>query len=222
MPKSTGQQPRLSLYDEAYFERQHRFAGREKYKEEFNLLGKMMGIEPTDFVLDVGCSTGLTAAYARETWGCTVVGCDLPWAGLKRATGLPRVQADAHALPFQNASFDRAYLLHVIGHVNFPLQVLREVHRVLRPGGVVGLLTPNRWYVSALRPLNRLGIIPYKPDPTVLRYYHAASLERVALAAGFRSPRCALVGPLPRYLPFMRTPLLRERLLLIAERPREA
>ena len=47
----------------------------------------------------------------------------------------PRVMADAHALPFRDASVDAVFLTSVLEHLTNPNQAIDEVYRVLRPGG---------------------------------------------------------------------------------------
>jgi ubiquinone/menaquinone biosynthesis C-methylase UbiE len=49
------------------------------------------------------------------------------------------VQADARALPYRGASFDVAFLVAVLGEVPAPAACLRDLHRVLRPGGLLSI-----------------------------------------------------------------------------------
>ena len=48
-----------------------------------------------------------------------------------------------YELPFEDSTFDAAFSHAVIEHLSDPTRVLREVHRVLKPGGVVGLRSPD-------------------------------------------------------------------------------
>jgi ubiquinone/menaquinone biosynthesis C-methylase UbiE len=87
-------------------------------------------------LLDVGCGGGAHAvAFAERGW--TVKGVDLSRAQLElaRARGVDVTEADATALPFEDASFDAAVstFTHTDVH-DFPA-VLRETARVLRPEG---------------------------------------------------------------------------------------
>ena len=50
---------------------------------------------------------------------------------------------DLRPYPFPDSSFDAVYGFSVIEHVTNPLDVLSELHRILRPGGFVALLTPH-------------------------------------------------------------------------------
>ena len=86
--------------------------------------------------LEVGVGTGLVAA-ALQAGGRRVVGVDISVQMLQRARSrkLAVARADALALPFTSASVDDAYSVWVLHVVADPGAVLREVMRVLRPGG---------------------------------------------------------------------------------------
>src|SRR4051812_13054718 len=89
-------------------------------------------------VLEVGCGTGLilhrTAQFARRA-----AGIDLSGAMLARAhqRGLRVVQASATDLPIATASVDVAYSFKVLAHIPDIAGALREMARVVRPGGWV-------------------------------------------------------------------------------------
>jgi len=104
-----------------------------------------------DRILEVGIGTGLSLPhYPRH---CSIVGIDISATMLAKASdkvdelerrdvSLMRMSADAIA--FSDATFDRILLSHVIGSVEEPRRVLREVHRVCRRGGRVVLLNHFR------------------------------------------------------------------------------
>jgi ubiquinone/menaquinone biosynthesis C-methylase UbiE len=99
-----------------------------------------------DRVLDVACGTGVVAlrAAARADLG-RVVGCDLNDAMLDVARSeseggaIEWRTADAIALPFPDASFDVVYCQQGLQYVSDPVAGLREMARVLAPGGRLGL-----------------------------------------------------------------------------------
>jgi SAM-dependent methyltransferase len=102
-------------------------------------------------VLDVGCGWAYGTRWAREL-GCRVAGIDLghdqlAWAraALDPAGELGLTRANAKALPFRDAAFDRVVSVEMMEHVFRPDRplVLREIARVLKPGGRVALSTPN-------------------------------------------------------------------------------
>lgn len=96
-----------------------------------DLLGEGSGI-----CLEIGCGTGVHGDRIREL-GWTPVGVDLSAGMLRHVRGrLPAAQADAERLPIRDGSVPAAIAIMV--HTDMPgySTVLREVVRVLRPGGV--------------------------------------------------------------------------------------
>jgi ubiquinone/menaquinone biosynthesis C-methylase UbiE len=151
-------------------------------------------------VLDIGCNTGNAARYIKEMAGCKIVGVDFPesWMGTCRIERCLR--ADAHYLPFKEGIFDKAYMLHVLGHVKFPDMILKEVLRVLKPGGSFFMINPNKYFVYSMRPLNYAGIIRYNPDKTVLRYYSKKDMGKMIKNARMTLSENMTFGDLPPYL----------------------
>jgi SAM-dependent methyltransferase len=120
-------------------------------ESDAGLLGEVVGRR----VLEVGCGSAPCARWLADQ-GAQVVGLDLSAGMLRHAvdaareTGInvPLVQADATRLPFADASFDLA--CSAFGAVPFVADsaaVMREVARVLRPGGrwVFAVTHPLRW-----------------------------------------------------------------------------
>jgi ubiquinone/menaquinone biosynthesis C-methylase UbiE len=102
-------------------------------------------------VLDVGCGQGIDVArYAME--GARATGVDLTPRHVElaqahlAAMGLEGrvVIGDAEALPFSDASFDRVSSNGVLHHTPDMPAALREIHRVLRPGGQARVIVYNR------------------------------------------------------------------------------
>jgi SAM-dependent methyltransferase len=119
-----------------------RFMG--KYSEPLaTLFADLAGIRAGMHVLDVGCGPGaLTAELVRRA-GPDAVSAVEPSASFAAATRdrLPGVavrQATAEHLPFPQASFDAALAQLVVHFMRDPLQGLREMGRVTRPGGIIG------------------------------------------------------------------------------------
>lgn len=102
-----------------------------------------LGTSGASRMLDCGAGVGGPAGYARERSGVRPMLAE-PAMGACRASrrlfGLPVVQADATALPFADASFDQAWSLGVVCTMQQHAVLLRELRRVLVPGGRAGLL----------------------------------------------------------------------------------
>jgi ubiquinone/menaquinone biosynthesis methyltransferase len=123
---------------------------------------------PGDLVLDVATGTGLVARAVRERYGCRIVGLDRSADMLSVAEAhdgqLSLVRARAETLPFPDDSFDHLTFAYLLRYVDDPAATLRELARVIRPGGrIVALdfgVPPNpilRWlwrvYVTIGLPL---------------------------------------------------------------------
>ncbi|HEU4450729.1 MAG TPA: class I SAM-dependent methyltransferase [Gaiellaceae bacterium] len=105
---------------------------------------------PDDVVLDVATGTAAVAIALARRYGCRVVGVDQSEAML--AEGRRRVEAarlgglvelrEAHAeaLPFADASFDGLSFTYLLRYVDDPAATLRELARVVRPGGRIAML----------------------------------------------------------------------------------
>jgi ubiquinone/menaquinone biosynthesis C-methylase UbiE len=99
-------------------------------------------IEETSSVLEVGSGLGILAQdVARLVPKGEVCGVEYSSEQLTLVkTSLPNlhfIQGDAHALEFEDDHFDVVYCRYVLEHLTYPLQALKEMHRVLKPDGKV-------------------------------------------------------------------------------------
>ncbi len=133
------------------------------------------GIEPGMTVLDVGPGNGTYTLAAARRVGPTgkIVAIDIEPKMIERvqrrvqkagATNIEARLADVYALPFDDGTFDAAYLITVIGEIPEPERAMREIRRVLKPTGA-------------------LSFSELLPDPD---YPLASTTIRRAEAAGFR------------------------------------
>ncbi len=101
-------------------------------------------------VLDAGCGTGRALAPLRDAVGPSgvVLGVDLTLAMLEAATRAGRgldgqlLLADVAALPLRSESLDAVFAAGLIAHLPHPGENLRELARVVRPGGTLALFHP--------------------------------------------------------------------------------
>ena len=118
-------------------------------------------VRPGDRVLDACCGTGDLALAALRAGGAQVTGLDFSDRMLERARrksdAVEWVQGDMLALPFADASFDSVTVGFGIRNVEDLEAGLRELGRVLRPGGRVGVLEITRPR-GLLRPFFRLWL----------------------------------------------------------------
>lgn len=92
----------------------------------------------TGRLLDLGCGTGDIARYKPPEMEMYGVDIDSGAIGLA-AKHMPALclNVEHEALPYPDATFDGVLARDILEHVNTPASVVREVHRVLRPGGVL-------------------------------------------------------------------------------------
>jgi len=110
-------------------------------------------------LLDCGCGPGtITRGLAARVAPGEVVGVDLETSQLELAQqdsanppNLRFIQAGVYQLPFPDAYFDAAFSHALFEHIAEPVRAAREIHRVLKPGGIVGLCSPV-WDTFVFRP----------------------------------------------------------------------
>jgi demethylmenaquinone methyltransferase/2-methoxy-6-polyprenyl-1,4-benzoquinol methylase len=104
-----------------------------------------------DRVLDVATGTGMVAVALVRAYGCHVTALDqseqmlgglCARLGLEPAlaTRIEPLQGEAEALPFEDASFDALTFTYLLRYVDEPGATLRELARVVRPGGTVAMV----------------------------------------------------------------------------------
>jgi SAM-dependent methyltransferase len=109
-----------------------------------------LGLREGDRVLDAGCGTGRALTPLRAAVGPSgvVIGADLTSAMLEAAVRAGRdrdgrlLRADVAALPVRSGSLDAVFAAGLIAHLHDPAAGLRELARVVRPGGSLALFHP--------------------------------------------------------------------------------
>jgi SAM-dependent methyltransferase len=85
-------------------------------------------------VLEIGGGNGFQASVVAS-WGCIVDSIDVHESARSEPSFYPVRVYDGKHIPFSDATFDIAYSSAVLEHVRRPVELLREVRRVLKPGG---------------------------------------------------------------------------------------
>ena len=165
------------------------------------------GLGAGDLVLEVGCGTGALAVAAAAR-GARVVATDISmrWivVAAKRiaeagAEGITLVCSSAEHPPFPPGSFDVVVASDVIEHAERQADFVAGCARMLKPGGMLFLATPNRFSLG-LEPHVRLWGVGWLPRPLAERYVRAVrksgydhvhllsapKLRRVLRGAGLR------------------------------------
>jgi SAM-dependent methyltransferase len=149
-------------------------------------------------VLDVATGPGYAAALAAER-GAKVTAVDLSREMLDLAATLhPEIefrQADANALPFEDATFDAVVSNLLMPHVSDLPAVVRELARVVRPGGRVALTTwdpePPTYLRAIFEVFAASGAVPppeLPPGPSFFQYGAEDEFRELLIGAGLDEP----------------------------------
>ncbi len=135
------------------------------YNQDFlELMAKRWELSGVQNLLDVGCGqchwTRIVSQFLPEGAKVTAVDADAKWA--KESSKLQKFfdekeidfeikQSDVLELPFADNSFDAVTCQTVLIHIENPLDALREMKRVLKPGGILFCAEPNNLVASILK-----------------------------------------------------------------------
>ncbi|MBI3979135.1 MAG: class I SAM-dependent methyltransferase [Chloroflexi bacterium] len=156
-------------------------------------------LRPGMRLLDAGCGPGtITLGLASAVAPGEVVGLDLEPSQIEAAQRLATGQqisnvrfevGDAYALPFPDASFDAVFANGLLGHLRDPLAALKEMRRVLRPGGIVGVSDPDSatrfWAPSTPLVEQHWALFLRYYEHNGASIYYARHQRRLLLEAGF-------------------------------------
>ncbi|MFF7132704.1 MULTISPECIES: class I SAM-dependent methyltransferase [unclassified Streptomyces] len=134
-----------------------------------------LGLREGDRVLDAGCGTGRALPPLRAAVGPSgvVVGADLTPAMLAAAVQAGRdrdgrlLLADVTALPLRSRSLDAVFGAGLISHLPDPAENLRELARVVRPGGILALFHPIGRAALAARQGRRISEEDLRAEPNL-------------------------------------------------------
>jgi len=161
-----------------------------RLRRDFTVAYVLRTCAPDARILDLGCGSGPVTAALRSS-GRRVVALDYSLDMLRLATERVEregqkagsfLQGDSELLPFATASLDAVVCLGVISYVRDYRSVLREVRRILRPGGRLVLSSRNEWHPRFSDPVQ-----PVKEAVRWLR--HPLNGQRKMVIGRFLSPR---------------------------------
>jgi SAM-dependent methyltransferase len=161
-------------------------------------------VDPQDdhLILDCACGRGFYLNMFRYVSACRLVGLELEWPVIQKAQRnaghLPAIMlnnANIYALPYADNAFDAVILSEILEHIERDVDGLREVLRVLKPGGVVVITVPNANYPFWWDPINKTLETVFHTHigsgtlagiwANHVRLYTAEQLRSAVKAAGF-------------------------------------
>ncbi len=191
-----------------------KYYGDRKFHDSLYLELIRKYLKPGQRVLDAGC--GRYLKFCKELSGTAhMVGIDLETVLETDNRSAPfGVRGDIGKLPFPSGHFDMVISRSVVEHLEDPPQVFREFARVLRPGGKVVIITPNKYdYVSLIA-----AITPYQLHrslvsrifqvseddvfPTLYRANTVSRMRKAFTSAGFVPKELGTINHYPAYLMF--------------------
>ena len=154
--------------------------------------------------------------FCKELTGIAqVVGIDLESTLETNNQSAPfGIRGDLGSLPFASKSFDMVISRSVVEHLGDPPQVFSEFFRVLRPGGRLVIITPNKYdYVSVIAALTPYSLhralvskifqIPADDVfPTLYRANTLSAIDKALRSAGFEKRELRTINHYPAYLMF--------------------
>ncbi len=167
-------------------------------------------------MLDCGCGIGQYVRPLCERLGLDAYGIEYEQQAVDKIQSddfLRKrvVQGDLQNLSYSNDEWDYALLNEVLEHVGDDEQVLREVHRILKPGGLLFVYSPNRWFPFethgiTLKVINRrvywLPFVPYLPVKlgecfyaSYARNYWQGQLRKMLERTGFTIVERTFIWP---------------------------
>lgn len=145
-------------------------------------------------LLDVGCGDGGFISRVKDKFD-KVYGLDISPVSVElcRKMGVEATQINLNqqAIPYPDDFFDTVASLEVIEHVFDPLFFLKEIYRVLKPGGVLIISTPNirkiqRIFSIIMGHFPRTSYDPVGFDGGHLHYFTSKDLSQLILECGFK------------------------------------
>jgi SAM-dependent methyltransferase len=175
--------------------------------------------------LDYGCADGGYASALLNNGATSVVGVDILENRINSATARQLSNAafyafDGSRLDFKDESFDGAFVNEVLEHVADEHESLLEIHRVLQPGGLLVVMSPNRWFpvdghcvtIGGVR-FGPAPLIPWLPVRltrkwTDARNYWPHQLISLVRNAGFVIKETGFIWPVFDQYPWLPAPII--------------
>lgn len=172
------------------------------FKKRVQTIFEWIDPKDDDLILDMPCGRGFYLNMFRYVSQCKLVGAELDAEIIEKARRnvghLPDIglnRANIYALPYADNTFDAIILSEILEHIEDDVAGLREIYRVLKPGGVVAITVPNAnypfWWDPINKSLERVFNTHIGRGPLAgiwanhVRLYQADELRDATLAAGF-------------------------------------
>ncbi len=199
--------PNISDYDSIGYDYTKYWEGRSyENLAEKKALEKLLP-NSGDTILDVGGSFGrLAPIYTKRFKHATIL--DYSQIALDQAknlakqqkiTNLTTAKGDAYDMPFENDSFDTVIIIRVMHHIEDPQKLIKELYRIIQPGGTLILEMANKIHLKArIRSVLKrdfsfiqdktpikLGASKEDPKKGIFYNFHPKAIQRTLEESGF-------------------------------------
>ena len=190
-----------------------RYFGRDEHPYRTLELEVDARLEPSATLVDAGCGYTAPVLVKYRSKAKRLVGVDLVDFD-RQIPGLELYKGDLAHVPLDDASVDVVMCRSVMEHIEDPAAVYREMHRILRPGGVFIFLTGNLWDYAALI----AKAVPNRFHPGIVRRVEGreerdvfpvqyktntrAAVEKWARMSGLQVRSFRYLGQYPTYFMF--------------------
>jgi ubiquinone/menaquinone biosynthesis C-methylase UbiE len=184
--------------NKAQYSDSRKLAARARLNSEYTItetpwfvwVAQQLPLKANDRVLDVGCGPAWFWEHAagHHPDGLNLVLTDMSQGMVDEAVtrcqalrfgSVHGQQADANALPFDDEAFDAVIAMHMLYHVPNPAVAIAEMHRVLKPGGILAVTTNGANNMRGLYELtSAFGSAPSDPAAAAFGYDAAEKLLR--------------------------------------------
>jgi ubiquinone/menaquinone biosynthesis C-methylase UbiE len=152
---------------------------------EFNLLMRYLQLSKDDRLLDVACGDGYWTRRMLAS-EASVVGFDYNFKRLQQAMKLAKgvtgaIRNDAHVLPFKTGSFNKAVGICVLEHFQDDVTALSELHRTLKPGGLLAMTVDSFSYPG----ISETELAHHARKFSVVHLYKLDNLSKKLNQSGF-------------------------------------
>lgn len=152
---------------------------------------ELADIKPHERVLDLGCGPGDGTARIAHT-GATAIGLDYSEGMIVKARQEPATlgkltRGDAGRLPFKDGAFDKVVCTNSFHHYPDHFAALKEVRRVLKPGGVLVLVDPRADNIFGWAAIDVAEKVVFGLDE--VRIFSREAWKRMLHDAGFSSAK---------------------------------
>ena len=150
------------MVDQATLEYMTRNEADMAFKKRVRTIFEWIDPQDSDLILDCPCGRGFYLNMFRYVSQCKLVGLELDWPVIVKAKqnighlpGIMLNNANIYTLPYPDNTFDAVILSEILEHIDRDVDGLREIYRVLKPGGVVAITVPNANYPFWWDPINK-------------------------------------------------------------------